>query len=70
MMQTAWGEHARGARVITSTILAIATAGHYQTVARLEATENLRITIDGRLSRSYARAVRSGLKIGFRRLSR
>ena len=29
MMQTAWGEHARGARVITGTNLAIATAGHY-----------------------------------------
>ena len=33
MMQTAWGEHARGARVITGTILAIATPGHCQTVA-------------------------------------
>jgi hypothetical protein len=39
MMQTAWGEHARGARVITGTNLAIATPGHYQTVAGLEATE-------------------------------
>ena len=29
MMQTAWGEHARGARVITVTILAIAPPGHY-----------------------------------------
>jgi hypothetical protein len=29
MMQTAWGEHARGARVITGTNLAIATPGHY-----------------------------------------
>ena len=29
MMQTARGEHARGARVITGTNLAIATPGHY-----------------------------------------
>ena len=39
MMPTARGKHARGARVIIVTILAIAALGHYQTVAWLEATE-------------------------------
>ena len=39
MMQIAWGEHARGARVITLTILAIATHAVITTVVWLEATE-------------------------------
>jgi hypothetical protein len=40
-MQTARGEHARGARAITVTILAIIAQAIITTVAWLEATENL-----------------------------
>ena len=40
MMQTERWEHARGARVTTVTILAIAALGHYHDlIAGLEATE-------------------------------
>jgi hypothetical protein len=35
IMQTARGEHARGARAITVTILAIAALGHYHNLAGL-----------------------------------
>ena len=41
IMQTARGEHTRGARAITVTILAIAAQAIITTVARLEATKNL-----------------------------